>query len=62
MAKKKIKDEGQDRRVQIASAFGEIEQSKIFLDKRTESAVAKMDLADLLKDIIQKQLRKDYDP
>ena len=37
MVKKKIKDEGQDRRVQIASAFGEIEQSKIFLDKRTES-------------------------
>ena len=62
MAKKKIKDEGQDRRLQIASAFGEIEQSKIFLDKRTESAAVKMDIADLLKDIIQKQLRKDYDP
>ncbi len=62
MVKKKIKDEGQDRRVQIASAFGEIEQSKIFLDKRTESAAVKMDIADLLKDIIQKQLRKDYDP
>jgi len=62
MVKKKIKDEGQDRRLQIASAFGEIEQSKIFLDKRTESAAVKMDIADLLKDIIQKQLRKDYDP
>ena len=62
MAKKKIKDEGQDRRLQISSAFGEIEQSKIFLDKRTESAAVKMDIADLLKDIIQKQLRKDYDP
>ncbi len=62
MVKKKIKDEGQDRRLQIASAFGEIEQSKIFLDKRTESAAVKMDIADLLKDIIQKQLIKDYDP
>jgi transcription termination/antitermination protein NusA len=62
MVRKKIKDEGQDRRLQIASAFGEIEQSKIFLDKRTESAAVKMDIADLLKDIIQKQLRKDYDP
>ena len=36
MVKKKIKDEGLERRTQIASAFGEIEQSKIFLDKRTE--------------------------
>jgi len=62
MVKKKIKDEGQDRRVQIAGAFGEIEQSRIFLDKRTEVAAVKMDIADLLKDIIQKQLRKDYDP
>jgi len=62
MVRKKIKDEGVDRRAQIASAFGEIEQSKIFLDKRTESAAVKMDIADLLKDIIQKQLRKDYDP
>ncbi len=58
MVKKKIQDEGQDRWVQIASAFGEIEQSKIFLDKRTESAAVKMDIADLLKDIIQKQLRE----
>jgi transcription termination/antitermination protein NusA len=62
MVRKQIKDEVQDRRSQIASAFGEIEQSKIFLDKRTESAAVKMDIADLLKDIIQKQLRKDYDP
>ena len=62
MVKKKIKDEGQERRLQIAGAFGEIEQSRIFLDKRTESAAVKMDIADLLKDIIQKQLRKDYDP
>jgi N utilization substance protein A len=62
MVKKKIKDEGLERRLQIAGAFGEIEQSRIFLDKRTESAAVKMDIADLLKDIIQKQLRKDYDP
>ncbi|TLU88243.1 MAG: transcription termination/antitermination protein NusA [Chlorobium sp.] len=62
MVRKQIKDEAQDRRSQIATAFGEIEQSKIFLDKRTESAAVKMDIADLLKDIIQKQLRKDYDP
>jgi len=62
MARKQVKAEGQDRRAQIASAFGEIEQSKIFLDKKTESAAVKMDIADLLKDIIQKQLRKDYDP
>ncbi len=62
MVRKQIKAEGVDRRAQIASAFGEIEQSKIFLDKRTESAAVKMDIADLLKDIIQKQLRKDYDP
>ncbi|NTW81758.1 MAG: transcription termination/antitermination protein NusA [Chlorobiaceae bacterium] len=62
MVRKQIKDEVQDRRSQIATAFGEIEQSKIFLDKRTESAAVKMDIADLLKDIIQKQLRKDYDP
>ncbi|MBV5302947.1 MAG: transcription termination/antitermination protein NusA [Chlorobium sp.] len=62
MVRKKIKDEGQDRRLLIAGAFGEIEQSRIFLDKRTEVAAVKMDIADLLKDIIQKQLRKDYDP
>jgi len=62
MAKKKVKEDGVDRKAQIASAFGEIEQSKIFLDKRVESAAVKMDIADLLKDIIQKQLRKDYDP
>jgi len=62
MAKKQAKGEGQDQREQIASAFGEIEQSKVFIDKRTESAAVKMDIADLLKDIIQKQLRKDYDP
>ncbi len=62
MVRKKIHDEGQDRRLQIAGAFGEIEQSRIFLDKRTEVAAVKMDIADLLKDIIQKQLRKDYDP
>ncbi|RNA64300.1 transcription termination/antitermination protein NusA [Prosthecochloris sp. ZM_2] len=62
MARKKAKAETVDRKAQIASAFGEIEQSKIFLDKRTESAAVKMDIADLLKDIIQKQLRKDYDP
>lgn len=62
MAKKQAKGETQDRKAQIASAFGEIEQSKVFLDKRTESAAVKMDIADLLKDIIQKQLRKDYDP
>ncbi|WP_242664253.1 transcription termination factor NusA [Chlorobium sp. N1] len=62
MARKQVKAEGVDRKAQIASAFGEIEQSKIFLDKRTESAAVKMDIADLLKDIIQKQLRKDYDP
>ncbi|KZK73646.1 MAG: transcription termination/antitermination protein NusA [Pelodictyon luteolum] len=62
MARKQVKAEGADRKAQIASAFGEIEQSKIFLDKRVESAAVKMDIADLLKDIIQKQLRKDYDP
>ena len=62
MVRKKIKDEEQDRRLLIAGAFGEIEQSRIFLDKRTEVAAVKMDIADLLKDIIQKQLRKDYDP
>jgi len=62
MVRKKIKDEAQDRRLLIAGAFGEIEQSRIFLDKRTEVAAVKMDIADLLKDIIQKQLRKDYDP
>ncbi len=62
MARKKVKEDGVDRKAQIASAFGEIEQSKIFLDKRVESAAVKMDIADLLKDIIQKQLRKDYDP
>ena len=62
MARKQAKAEKQDRKELIANAFGEIEQSKIFLDKRTESAAVKMDIADLLKDIIQKQLRKDYDP
>jgi N utilization substance protein A len=57
-----VKGETIDRKAQIASAFGEIEQSKVFLDKRSESAAVKMDIADLLKEIIQKQLRKDYDP
>jgi N utilization substance protein A len=62
MPRKQVKGEKQDRKALIASAFGEIEQSKIFLDKRSESAAVKMDIADLLKEIIQKQLRKDYDP
>ncbi|WP_245153402.1 transcription termination factor NusA [Chlorobaculum sp. 24CR] len=62
MPRKQLKGETQDQKAQIASAFGEIEQSKIFLDKRSESAAVKMDIADLLKEIIQKQLRKDYDP
>ena len=31
-------------------------RDKIFLDKRTESAAVKMDIADLLKDIIQKKI------
>lgn len=62
MPRKQVKGETQDRKALIASAFGEIEQSKIFLDKRSESAAVKMDIADLLKEIIQKQLRRDYDP
>ncbi|MCE1274274.1 MAG: transcription termination/antitermination protein NusA, partial [Chlorobiales bacterium] len=62
MPRKQLKGETHDQKVAIASAFGEIEQSKIFLDKRSESAAVKMDIADLLKEIIQKQLRKDYDP
>jgi N utilization substance protein A len=62
MPRKQVKGETYDQKAAIASAFGEIEQSKIFLDKRSESAAVKMDIADLLKEIIQKQLRKDYDP
>ena len=62
MPRKQVKGETQDKKALIASAFGEIEQSKVFLDKRSESAAVKMDIADLLKEIIQKQLRKDYDP
>ncbi|NTU68724.1 MAG: transcription termination/antitermination protein NusA [Chlorobiaceae bacterium] len=62
MPRKQVKGETHDQKAAIASAFGEIEQSKIFLDKRSESAAVKMDIADLLKEIIQKQLRKDYDP
>ena len=62
MPRKQVKGETHDQKAMIASAFGEIEQSKIFLDKRSESAAVKMDIADLLKEIIQKQLRKDYDP
>jgi len=62
MGRKQVKGEKQDRKALIASAFGEIEQSKVFIEKRAESAAVKMDIADLLKDIIQKQLRKDYDP
>jgi len=62
MARKQVKKEKQDRKELIANAFGEIEQSKVFLEKHTESAAVKMDIADLLKDIILKQLRKDYDP
>ncbi len=62
MARKQVKEEKQDRKARIADAFGEIEQSKAFLDQRTEIAAVKMDIADLLKEVIQKQLRKDYDP
>ncbi|ASQ89862.1 transcription termination/antitermination protein NusA [Prosthecochloris sp. GSB1] len=62
MGRKQVKGEKHDRKALIASAFGEIEQSKVFFEKRSESAAVKMDIADLLKDIIQKQLRKDYDP
>lgn len=63
MNKKKQKaSAADDRKEQILKAFDEIENSDRLRDKKADPGAVKMDIADLLKDVIQKQLRKDYDP
>ncbi|NTV47103.1 MAG: transcription termination/antitermination protein NusA [Chlorobiales bacterium] len=63
MNKKKLKASAtDDRKEQILKAFDEIENSDRLRDKKADPGAVKMDIADLLKDVIQKQLRKDYDP
>ncbi len=52
----------EDRKTQIKAAFNSIEESDRLRDRKSDSAAMKMDIADLLKETIQKQLRKDYDP
>jgi len=63
MAKKQAKlSESDERKAQILRAFGEIENSDRLKDKKADPNAVKMDIVDLLRDTIQKQLRKDYDP
>ncbi len=63
MAKKKSKvNEAEERKAQILHAFDEIEHSDRLNDKNADPNTVKMDIVDLLRDTIQKQLRKDYDP
>lgn len=63
MPKRKQEPTVEDRKTQIKSAFNAIEESDKLRDRKAaEVSSMKMDIADLLKEVIQKQLRKDYDP
>jgi N utilization substance protein A len=52
----------EDRKSQLVQAFSSIEESDRLRDKKSDSALVKSEIVDLLKDVILKQLRKDYDP
>lgn len=60
--KKKLEITAEDKKQKIYEAFGAIEDSDRLKDKKADTVAVKLDIVDLLKDTIQKQLRKDYDP
>jgi N utilization substance protein A len=63
MPKRKNSENTQeDRRSQLVEAFAAIEKSDQTRDKKTDASLLKSDMVDLLKDMILKQLRKEYDP
>ncbi|MFN3561980.1 MAG: transcription termination factor NusA [Chloroherpetonaceae bacterium] len=63
MAKRKNSEPTQeDRKHQLIEAFAAIEKSDQMRDKKTDASLLKSDMVDLLKDMIIKQLRKEYDP
>lgn len=63
MAKRKNAELTQeDRKNQLVEAFAAIEKSDQMRDKKTNMSMLKSDMVDLLKDMILKQLRKEYDP
>ncbi len=63
MAKRKNAELTQeDRKNQLVEAFAAIEKSDQMRDKKTDMSLLKSDMVDLLKDMILKQLRKEYDP
>lgn len=63
MAKRKNSEFTQeDRKNQLVEAFAAIEKSDQMRDKKTDASLLKSDMVDLLKDMILKQLRKEYDP
>ncbi|MDX2130056.1 MAG: transcription termination factor NusA [Chloroherpetonaceae bacterium] len=51
-----------DKKAQIADAFSSFDDYDRLKDKKADTNAVKMELVDLLKEAIQKQLRKDYDP
>ncbi len=63
MPKRKQEPTAEDKKTLIKSAFHAIEESDKLRDRKaSEVSSMKLDIADLLKEVIQKQLRKDYDP
>jgi len=51
----------EDRKNQLVEAFAAIEKSDQTRDKKTDASLLKSDIVDLLKDMILKQLRKEYE-
>jgi transcription termination/antitermination protein NusA len=62
MAKKKKEVAQEDKRALLVQAFTSIEESDKLRDKKSDSTLVKSDIADLLREVILKQMRKDYDP
>ncbi|MBC8043540.1 MAG: transcription termination/antitermination protein NusA [Rhizobacter sp.] len=60
--KKKAEVTLDERKSKITEAFGAIEDSDRLKDKKADAVAVKLDIVDLLKETIQKQLRKDFDP
>ncbi len=51
----------EDRKTQLVEAFAAIERADS-RDRKTDASLLKSDMVDLLKEMILKQLRKEYDP
>lgn len=63
MPKRKAAESVQDnRKTQLVEAFNSLEESERLRDKKTDSKQVKDEIGELLRDVILKQLRKDYDP